>query len=549
MATIGSYLQQKKDDDDQQGSTTINTGSGGGVITGSGSGAKQSKGPASTGFVNFQSYLDANKDQTSKMQDTLVGAVRQGVQGAGAKVDQARQDATTTIKGLDQSGGSPYWRAEAEQKQSTIKQFNPYSDNYQKAVGEYDKAYQGVKSATTQGGKSDLLRDYLGKPSYTQGQLALDSALVGSDNTKFNQLASETQSTDQITQKFKDEVGKLQQQTAEKYNPARFEAKPDVAGVGYTPDLFNALATTNKAEGSLSAADLQRARDTLGGLQGLAAQNTGPKATEYLSQYLNPMAQEVAQQNYLFDRNAGRTQGKYDAGQQILATQAKGQAYDQQQAQTIEQSLGALQKYLGAGNLDSRAKGELQQYADQLRGAQSKNDQLLINSGLQSSGYDQARVNRVAQANKAGASSSMEDRVSMQRTLDSLQAARQQYGWDPEVSAALDEKINQVNAQLVQANQTSAFNGASSSIASTVSADLARTYGDEAPQVKDIGASDIAKIESGEASDAELGAAYWFASGVDRFLAQNPGYHAGAANQLAAYRDTIYNAISQRSGV
>lgn len=170
--------------------------------TATGNAAPQSN-SSNTGWVNLQSYLDANQPQAAEMGQQVAGSVDKQAQAAQGGVDslsnawgqQVAQNTTaadpdavnkalTDASGLKAGQTLDAGDATGFQKQAGAT-FNAPTDfttqaGYGAAANDVNNAQNAVKSTKSEAGRDVLLRNEYGKngKEYTQGENTLDQALV-----------------------------------------------------------------------------------------------------------------------------------------------------------------------------------------------------------------------------------------------------------------------------------------------------------------------------------------------------------------------------------
>lgn len=179
----------------------------GGIITGAGTDPVAGRQPGASGrFVNLKAYLDANAGNSAA--GKIVEGVRGQAETAKSTLSGARSEFDEAIqKGglsqdtalVDRVTSNPLGLAD-EDKQKFIQQrtasyTGPTSllenEKGQEASRQVGRVNESLASTKSEPGRFALLEQMLGRPSYTQGQKALDQLLIQNDpsaRTQFDQL-------------------------------------------------------------------------------------------------------------------------------------------------------------------------------------------------------------------------------------------------------------------------------------------------------------------------------------------------------------------------
>lgn len=469
-------LDQQQDEEDKKQSNVLQpTGSGtagGGVLTaGATSGNSGQKGPASTGFVNFQSYLDANKGTVSQNQDTLVNKVRESrdqavgdLRSFGQERSSALQEAGKDTFGMkkDDPLSNP-WQDEAAQKHSAVQNTRFEGDAWDRATN----AWRGVQSDTAKlsdrENRSELLERYLGRPGYTSGQKALDSALLGSDTTKYDQFANETREMGDVAGKERQGFDASREALLQQWNPKQFEERPDFGEFGYSDEVLNTLTQGLAENKPLTAMGHQGVNAIDQAFQDyLAGEDLGAKQRDYAQRTYDQFRPQADEYDYRFDLQGGKdlSSGFGDYMSKVNA----GIGLDQAAYGDADQMLKSFQEYLGREDINERSRPELDRLEKNFRDTLAKNDRNLINAGLRSAGYSEDGYNSAIQSNQADQVISPENRVSMQEQLNKLREAVGK-AWDPEVKAELQGKAQALEGALIDANYRADYHGTFGNIA------------------------------------------------------------------------------------
>lgn len=214
MAFVNQDEEDAKQADPNAAAPT--TGASSDIISGQGSTPAQGAAPTAAGpttkadnFVGIKDYLDANKQQSSKLGDQVAGQVQNKVDTAGNQIsgldsgfkslaDQGQFAGINTAgdeaKGLAQKAASaPVGQFGAPDVQRFGQIANAqYSGPKQLSdTALYGPAYQSLTDAQnyadlskTEGGNQQLLKNVYNQPNYTAGENRLDSYLL---NTEPNQ--------------------------------------------------------------------------------------------------------------------------------------------------------------------------------------------------------------------------------------------------------------------------------------------------------------------------------------------------------------------------
>lgn len=203
-----AYLPIEDEDEnqtEQQGAERVLSNSSGQIDAGSGQGGGSVSGGASPrptqgskGWTNLQNYVAANEgtgqrmagDVSSKVTQRASDAsqagqsyattaserVRQGTANVDNDILKAVREAPTTI-----AGDEGKKQAFNQQLNATYAGPQAYSDieGFQDAGKKYKGVAQNADQARTFEGRSTLLDDVYGRPSYTRGEKNLDSFLIG----------------------------------------------------------------------------------------------------------------------------------------------------------------------------------------------------------------------------------------------------------------------------------------------------------------------------------------------------------------------------------
>lgn len=151
-------------------------------------------------WVNLQSYLDANKDNASKMSDDLTQKVDSEAQSSQDKLSSIKSPELVTNKSFDDLDKTYYSNNNANKDDYTnFKTNGGYSGPQQiDDVEGWSDAYKSASQASnkldqskTEEGRKSLLQDVYARPNYSQGMKNLDNLLLQNDTSsksKFENL-------------------------------------------------------------------------------------------------------------------------------------------------------------------------------------------------------------------------------------------------------------------------------------------------------------------------------------------------------------------------
>jgi hypothetical protein len=142
---------------------------------------------ASGSFTNLQSYLDANKDQAAGMGQKVVDNLDSTANTAKSNIDNFSNGVSSVNKVNQDDLNNNFYNdpTKADKAAYTtlktgytgpndVSKVNGYSDS----IDAWNKASQGLKDASTESGRQQLLKNTYDKPGYTAGQNMLDQTLV-----------------------------------------------------------------------------------------------------------------------------------------------------------------------------------------------------------------------------------------------------------------------------------------------------------------------------------------------------------------------------------
>jgi len=262
MAYLIDPLEEKKKQDAAQGMGTSGVvGSNVSAPGSQGNVAADTKAPTSSGFVNLQSYLDANKGSGEGMAQNMtkkVAADADSYSGqaadAAAKAEQAMKDSVKDAAGNAQSIGGGI----AGAKQNYGDAANFLNSGYGgPSAGDYTTDLKAGKDALT--GKLDkvddnatqqtMLRDTYGQNgNYSSGFGALDTFLIGNDSNAQKRIGEVKSKTADVAKSFDDSSGKI--------------AQSEAAAKGILDTAKNELkGTISKRKGSIEDTGLKRMLD------------------------------------------------------------------------------------------------------------------------------------------------------------------------------------------------------------------------------------------------------------------------------------------------
>lgn len=151
-------------------------------------------------WVNLQSYLDANKDNASKMSDDLTQKVDSEAQSSQDKLSSIKSPELVTNKSFDDLDKTYYSNNNANKDDyANFKSNGGYSGPQQiDDVEGWSDAYTSASQASnkldqskTEEGRKSLLQDVYARPNYSQGMKNLDNLLLQNDTSsksKFENL-------------------------------------------------------------------------------------------------------------------------------------------------------------------------------------------------------------------------------------------------------------------------------------------------------------------------------------------------------------------------
>lgn len=194
-----------------------------------------------TGFVNLQSYLDANKEGASRMATGLAGAVQEKADTARGSVDTARSQFDEQAKQNRITGADEVMKkikagraAEVDKDRFGRVTSGKYAGptglvGEDQAASAVQKARQARDLTGTSEGRHTLLRDVYGRPTYTKGESRLDQALVAADPTSRQQFKDVREKNMGLAD-YLDKARGYAAETAGKYQSEAEKAQQNVRG-------------------------------------------------------------------------------------------------------------------------------------------------------------------------------------------------------------------------------------------------------------------------------------------------------------------------------
>lgn len=149
---------------------------------------------SSGSFVNLQSYLDANKENTKSMADTISGGITDQAEktiNAGQLYNSATPATIKSYSNDDIKNSFYVDPSKADKTQyDNIKNTGGYSgptsyekiNGYQDFSDNYGKAVNKLNQIDTEVGRQNLVKEQYARPSYSQGQSLLDQTLLQNDS-------------------------------------------------------------------------------------------------------------------------------------------------------------------------------------------------------------------------------------------------------------------------------------------------------------------------------------------------------------------------------
>lgn len=209
--------EEEEQDPNQEASGGVQTGPGSSVITGGENAptntpnSQPAGSPDSGGnFVGLKTYLDANKNQASKLGDQTSGVLsnsvnqaQESVSGLNSKFNQAVDQNTVTQdqEATNLVGSTPESLSE-DQKNQLKKQYSAsykgptgladLGDDYTQALKTTNQASQNIQDAQTEAGRGNLIKQVNSKPR-TTGATTFDNILLqtGPGGDKLQAVASQ----------------------------------------------------------------------------------------------------------------------------------------------------------------------------------------------------------------------------------------------------------------------------------------------------------------------------------------------------------------------
>jgi len=185
-----------------------------GAAAGGGAGAKTPDNPGN--FVGIKSYLDANKNQASKLGDQASGVINQSAQGARDSVSglqntftQAAGSPVAYDPSINQKIGQGAEKLSEQEKQQAKNQYNAQysgpmdlmdqnlSGQYTEAQKKLNAAKTNVESSGTEQGRKNLITQVNDKPR-TAGVTNFDNILLQSGSGR-DKLAQASQANKDVT--------------------------------------------------------------------------------------------------------------------------------------------------------------------------------------------------------------------------------------------------------------------------------------------------------------------------------------------------------------
>jgi hypothetical protein len=254
------YNPDEEQDPNQEGQAQ--TGPESSIITGNGAGGTSSSpAPAAAGspdkggnFVGLQTYLDANKNQASKLGDQTAGVVtnsvdqaRQNISGLNQKFnEQVDQNTVSKDEGATALAGSTPESLTPDQRNQVKKQYNAQykgptglvdiTGDYANTLDSTNKANQNLSAAQTEEGRGTLINQINSAPR-TKGVTAFDNILLQKGPGR-DKLAGVTEQN----KDFKDILPQVQQAAQAKVGRVDDPSTPDV------DESAGALGTTAKTQ-------------------------------------------------------------------------------------------------------------------------------------------------------------------------------------------------------------------------------------------------------------------------------------------------------------
>lgn len=192
MPYVSNLTEEEKKKQQQQASLDVSNNNSTSFSSNQNTAAQAPKPVANSGsWVNMQSYLNANKENTGAMADKVVNNVNQQGQSAQTGIDTLKQTAPGVINKVNADDWFSNPDANKKDQYKTLKTTGGYAgpDSVEKIQGYADtqsaaqKAKQQADSLNNETGRLNLLQEAYARPNYSQGAKKLDNTLLRQDAT------------------------------------------------------------------------------------------------------------------------------------------------------------------------------------------------------------------------------------------------------------------------------------------------------------------------------------------------------------------------------
>jgi hypothetical protein len=192
MPYVSNLTEDEKKKQQQQSGLDVSNNNSSSFASAQNTSAQAPKPVANSGsWVNMQSYLNANKDNTGAMADKVVNNVNQQGQTAQTGINTLKQTAPGVINKVNADDWFTNPDANKKEQYNALKTTGGYTgpDSVDKIQGYADtqsaaqKAKQQADSLNNEAGRFNLLQDAYARPNYSQGAKKLDNTLLRQDAT------------------------------------------------------------------------------------------------------------------------------------------------------------------------------------------------------------------------------------------------------------------------------------------------------------------------------------------------------------------------------
>lgn len=320
------FLDKEDEEKDSQGGNTLGTTS---AVINPEQAAPASENSQSGNYTNLQSYLDANKGNnlSQDLSQNVIGeadaaneAAKQSETSFKSQVDQntvkPNEDLFNQIKidptkvAQDKNSKESFQKMYNAQYQGPKNLSDDFAD-YVSAQSKQRKAEESGELTQNAEGRKTLLKNYYGRPDYTEGQQNLDQLLVQNDENADKNLSSAKARVDAQKTSFgslKDSLNQYASQasqvTQDAYNKSRGLIEQEKGGFKsdltnrYNQELQSRQNDYNQIQEMLKRGEITKSLADRYGLSNLAQGdkiNTyGKSPLEYVSQTANPNINQFA---------------------------------------------------------------------------------------------------------------------------------------------------------------------------------------------------------------------------------------------------------------